>query len=68
MVVFFNFNKLVYLLNNFSVAVWCKTCNVADVAPEMLYAWQNEVYGWQHPNTITMPNGAGKQTCISLIT
>lgn len=26
-----------------------------DVAPEMFYAWQNEVYGWQHPNTITMP-------------
>ncbi|XP_068679065.1 uncharacterized protein [Montipora foliosa] len=26
-----------------------------DVAPEMFYAWQNEVYGWQHPNIITMP-------------
>lgn len=28
---------------------------ITDVAPEMFYAWQNEVYGWQHPNIITMP-------------
>ncbi|KAL9966005.1 hypothetical protein ACROYT_G024011 [Oculina patagonica] len=31
--------------------------NVAftNVQPEVLMAWQNEVYGWQHPNTLTMP-------------
>ena len=26
-----------------------------SVQPNMFCAWQNEIYGWQHPNTITLP-------------
>ena len=27
----------------------------ANVQPEVFNAWQNEVHGWQHPDTLTMP-------------
>jgi hypothetical protein len=46
----FNFD-LDNLLNVHSVSIAAFT----NVQPEVLMAWQNEIYGWQHPNTLTMP-------------